>query len=95
MQVGVRKRGQSKFMDSGCCKHMTEITDCFLLLKALKDGGVSFGDKNKSYILGVGKIGKSLNYAIEDVYYVNSLKYNLLSVFQICDKGNEVKLLSG
>ncbi|XP_075101898.1 putative mitochondrial protein AtMg00300 [Nicotiana tabacum] len=35
-----------------------------------------------------------LSHAIENVYYVNGLKYNLLSVSQICDKGNEVKFMS-
>lgn len=28
------------------------------------------------------------------MYYVNGLKYSLLSVSQICNKGNEVKFLS-
>ncbi|XP_070031723.1 uncharacterized protein [Nicotiana tomentosiformis] len=46
------------------------------------------------YILGVGKIGKSLSHSIKNVYYVNGLKYSLLSVSQICDKGNKVEFLS-
>ena len=29
-------------------------------------------------------------HAIENVYYVNGLQHNLLSVSQICDKGNNV-----
>lgn len=40
------------------------------------------------------KIAKNLNHAIEDVHYVDSLKYNLLSIFQIGDKMNEVKFMS-
>ncbi|XP_070055737.1 uncharacterized mitochondrial protein AtMg00300-like [Nicotiana tomentosiformis] len=48
----------------------------------------------KGYILGVGRIGKSLAHSIENVYYVNGLKYSLLSVSQICDKGNKVKFVS-
>ncbi|PHT59341.1 hypothetical protein CQW23_01704 [Capsicum baccatum] len=43
------------------------------------------------YIYGVGRIGKSSDQEIKDVYYVNGLKYSLLSVSQICDKGIEVK----
>ncbi|XP_019240158.1 PREDICTED: uncharacterized protein LOC109220150 [Nicotiana attenuata] len=50
--------------------------------------------RGPGYILGVGKIGKSLTHTIEDVYYVNRLKYNLLIVSQICDKGNKVEFLS-
>ncbi|XP_070031643.1 uncharacterized protein [Nicotiana tomentosiformis] len=43
----------------------------------------------KGYILGIGRIGKSLSHSIENVYYVNGLKYSLLSVSQIYDKGNK------
>ena len=41
--------------------------------------------------MGVGKVGRSLKDSIENVYHVDGLKYSLLSVSQICDKGNEVK----
>ncbi|XP_070057745.1 uncharacterized protein [Nicotiana tomentosiformis] len=81
-------------MDSGCSKHMTESTDDFLSLKALQCGSVSFGNGKKGNILGVGRVGKTLTLSIENVYYVNVLKYNLLSVFQIFDKGNKVEFLS-
>lgn len=78
-------------MDSGCFKHMTGRTNYFLSLKALQRRGDSFGNRKKSCILGVGKIRKSLNHAIEDVYCVSGLKYNLLSVSRIRYKGNKVK----
>ena len=91
-----KSRGSSHcwFMDSECSKHMTGRIENFLSLKALEGGSVSFGNGKKGYILGIGKIGKSLEHSIEDVYYVNRLKYSLLSVSQICDKGNEVRFLS-
>ncbi|XP_070005021.1 uncharacterized protein [Nicotiana sylvestris] len=82
------------YMDSGCSKHMTGSTNYFLSLKALQGGSVSFGNGKKGYILGVGRIGKSLSHSIENVYYVNGLKYSLLSVSQICDKGNKVEFVS-
>ncbi|XP_049410536.1 uncharacterized protein LOC125873707 [Solanum stenotomum] len=62
--------------------------------QSMLGGGVSFGDGKKGVILGIGKIGRSAKHYIDNVHYVNGLKYNLLSVSQICDKGNEVKLLS-
>ena len=73
---------------------MTGDIKNFLSLKALQGGGVSFGDGKKGYILGVGKVGKSLGESIDNVYHVSRLKYSLLSVSQICDKGNEVKFTS-
>ncbi|XP_070025518.1 uncharacterized protein [Nicotiana sylvestris] len=59
--------------------------------KAFQGGSVSFRNDKNGYILGVGKI---VSHAIENVYYVNGLKYSLLSVSQICDKENKVKFLS-
>ncbi|XP_070011032.1 uncharacterized protein [Nicotiana sylvestris] len=90
----VKGSSQQWFMDSGCSKHMTGNTMDFLSLKALQGRSVSFGSGKKGYILGVGKVGKSLTHSIENVYYVNGLKYSLLSVSQICDKGNKVEFLS-
>ncbi|XP_075092292.1 putative mitochondrial protein AtMg00300 [Nicotiana tabacum] len=42
----------------------------------------------------LGKVGKTLIHSIENVHYVNGLKYILLSVSQIYDKENKVKFLS-
>ncbi|XP_070013983.1 uncharacterized protein [Nicotiana sylvestris] len=64
---------QQWYMDSGCSKHMTGSTNDFLSLKALQGGSVSFGNGKKGYILGVGKIGKSLFHSIENAYYVKGL----------------------
>lgn len=81
-------------MDSGFSKHTTRSNDYFISLKTLQGGGFSFGNGKKGFIHGVGKIAKSPDQAIKDVYYVDGLKYNLWSVSQICDKGNEVKFSS-
>lgn len=67
-------------MDSGCLKHMTSDVDSFLTHKALQGKGVSFGNGKKRYILSIGKIRKSLDHSIENIYYVNGLKFCLLSV---------------
>ncbi|KAH0683294.1 hypothetical protein KY289_021046 [Solanum tuberosum] len=61
------------FMDNGCLKHMTGKTENFLSLKALQGGGFSFGDGKNGYTLGVGRIGKSLEHSIENVYYGDDL----------------------
>ena len=54
---------------------------------------MSFGDGNKGYILCIGKIGRSVEHSIDDVHYVNGLKYNFLNVSQNGDKVNEVTFL--
>ncbi|XP_069152828.1 uncharacterized protein [Solanum lycopersicum] len=78
----VSERGSSQcwYKDSGCSKHMTGDVKNFLSLKTLQGGGVSFGDGKKGYILGVGKVGRSLEDSIDNVYHVDVLKYSLLSV---------------
>ena len=57
-------------MDSGCFKHMTGDVKNFLSLKTLQGGGVSLGDGKKGYILGVGKVERSLEDLIDNVYHV-------------------------
>ncbi len=77
-------------MDSGCSKHMTGDASKFLLIKPTKGGSVTFGDNSKGKILGIGSVGKDLSSSIEDILLVQSLKHNLLSISQLCDKGNRV-----
>lgn len=59
---------------------MTKRIEDFISLKAHEEVSVSFGVGKKGYILSIKSIDKNLNYAIKYVYYLDSLKYNLLSV---------------
>jgi hypothetical protein len=76
-------------MDSGCSRHMTGDSEQFSELKDKKGGSVIFGDKSKGQIKGIGKIGKN-SASIDSVLFVSGLKYNLLSISQLCDKGLRV-----
>ena len=54
-------------------------------VKKCNKGEVTFGDDQKGEIIGLGNVAsKSVNF-INDVMLVNNLKYNLISVSQICD----------
>ncbi|XP_059280943.1 uncharacterized protein LOC132034564 [Lycium ferocissimum] len=86
--------GQKCYMDSSCSKHMISKRDNFLSLKAFQVGSVSFGNGKKGNILGVSKVEWTLAHAIENAYFVNGLKYGLLNMSQICERGNEFKFLS-
>ena len=56
-----------------------------------KDGGfVTFGDNSKGKIIGIGNVGKESSPMIENVLLVDGLKHNLLSISQLCDRGNKV-----
>ena len=62
----------------------------FSEIKERCNGSITLGDKGKCKILGVGKVGKNPSKTIDNVYLVEGLKFNLLSVSQLCDKGNQV-----
>jgi hypothetical protein len=47
----------------------------------------TFGDGNQGLVKGLGKIAISPNHSISNVFLVDSLDYNLLSVSQLCKIG--------
>jgi len=69
---------------------MTDEKSNFLSLTATEGGSVAFGNDKSGTIVGIGKIGESLSHSIDNVYLIDGLKYNLLSVSQLCDKDNLV-----
>ena len=92
LQGSVKRKQQKWYLDSACSRHMSGDKNNFLSLKNFKGGNVAFGNGKSGEIQGIGKVGSMDNHAIENVYYVNDLQHNLLSVSQICDKGNKFSL---
>jgi hypothetical protein len=73
-------------VDSGCSGSMTGEKELLSDFKAYFGGKFAFGnDPDGGRITGKGTI-KAGNIDFEDVRYVKELKFNLLSVSQICDK---------
>ncbi|XP_021721230.1 uncharacterized protein LOC110688773 [Chenopodium quinoa] len=66
----------------------------FLSLEDYPGGTVTFGDNKKGEIIGKGKIGRSKSHSIDNVFLVEGLMHNLLSISQFCDKGNSVSFTS-
>ena len=73
---------------------MSGNASLFTKIKKKGHGSVTFGDKSMGKIIGVGKIGKDPSNSIDNVYLVDGLKFNLLSISQLCDKGNLVTFAS-
>jgi hypothetical protein len=48
---------------------------------------ITFGDGNQSMVKGFGKIAISSDHSISNVFLVESLSYNLLSLSQLCKMG--------
>ena len=78
------------YLDSGCSKHMTRNKALFKTLFEGKIGTVTFGNGSKSMIRGIGSVDIQGLLVFEDVWYVDGLKANLLSISQICDNGLNV-----
>nr|GEV42939.1 ribonuclease H-like domain-containing protein [Tanacetum cinerariifolium] len=77
-------------IDSGYSRHMTGNISFLLDFEEINGRYVSFEGKPKGgKISGKGKI-KTGKLDLDDVYFVNELKFNLFSVSQMCDKKNSI-----
>ena len=70
---------------------MTWNINNFATLSKYHEGGnITFGDDSKGQIIGIGNIKIGSSTLIENIVLVESLKHNLLSISQLCDKGFKV-----
>ena len=83
-------------LDSGCTQHMTGDPNMFSSLEENVVGysNIIFGDNNRGKVEGVGKITISNDHSLSNVLLVDSLKFNLLSVTQLCDHGYKCSFTS-
>nr|GEV14622.1 retrotransposon protein, putative, Ty3-gypsy subclass [Tanacetum cinerariifolium] len=73
-----------------CSRHMTGNISYLSDFEEINGGYVAFGGNPKGgKITGKGKI-QTGKLDFDDVYFVKELKFNLLSVSQMCDKKNSV-----
>jgi hypothetical protein len=81
--------GSSWIIDSGCTNHMTGEKKMFTSYVKNKDSqdSIIFGDGNQGKVKGLGKIAITSEHSISNVFLVESLGYNLLSVSQLCSMG--------
>jgi hypothetical protein len=81
--------GSSWIIDSGCTNHMTGEKKIFTSYVKNKDSqdAIIFGDGNQGKVKGLGKISITSEHSISNVFLVESLGYNLLSVSQLCNMG--------
>jgi hypothetical protein len=73
-------------IDSGCSRHITRNKKWFSSLTHLSHKEyVTFGDDKKGMVLGTSIIKVNDCFTLNDVALVDRLRYNLLSVSQLCD----------
>ncbi|XP_010445974.1 PREDICTED: uncharacterized protein LOC104728727 [Camelina sativa] len=76
--------------DSGCSRHMTGALKNWSHIEDVAAGRVTFGDGGKGTIRGKGATSGDTQPQMNDVFLVDGLKANLISVSQLCDEGLDV-----
>ena len=77
-------------LDSGCSKHMTGNPNLLSSIKFKRGGTIMFGDNNKGQVIRIGIVSINSKPIIDNVLLVENLKYNLLSISQLCDKNYKI-----
>ncbi|KAK1650786.1 hypothetical protein QYE76_068591 [Lolium multiflorum] len=86
---GYSSGGPKWVFDSGCTNHMTGgrgVLDQFIE-DINNKSSITFGDNSKGKVLGYGKVAISKDLCLETVMLVESLGYNLLSIYHLADAG--------
>ncbi|KAK1685960.1 hypothetical protein QYE76_046808, partial [Lolium multiflorum] len=86
---GYSSGGPKWVFDRGCTNHMTGgrgVLDQFIE-DINKKSSITFGDNSKGKVLGYGKVAISKDLCLETVMLVESLGYNLLSIYHLADAG--------
>ncbi|GJW78998.1 retrovirus-related pol polyprotein from transposon TNT 1-94 [Tanacetum coccineum] len=82
--LGVDLEPDEWIKDSGCSKHMMGNRKHFSSCKAYNGGNVIFGSNLRGNIIGNGTISND-SLKIDSAKHVDNLRFNLLSIGQICD----------
>jgi len=87
--VNYKAGGRHWVLDSGCTQHMIGDSKIFSSLddNVVGYSDIIFGDNSRGKVKGVGTISISSDQSLSKVLLVDSLKFNLLSVTQLCDFG--------
>jgi hypothetical protein len=74
--------GSSWIIDSGCTNHMMGEKKMFSSYVKNRDSQdtIIFGDGNQGKVKGLGKIAITIEHSVSNVFLVESLGYNLLSI---------------
>ena len=77
-------------IDNGCSHHMTGDMNKFVDFKSQYGGIVRVGNNVACQVKGIRSINLDGKTNTKDIYFVDGLKNNLLSVGQLVDKGYQL-----
>ena len=78
-------------IDSGCSHHMTSDMRKIVKFRSHNGGIVRVGNNSAFHITIIRSITLDGKTYTDDVYFVDGLKHNLLSVGQLMDKGYQLQ----
>jgi len=84
-----KQKQKSWYLDSGCLRHMIGEKSMFLTVTMKEGGNVKFEGNQYGKIIGTGIIGNS-SISINNVWLVDELEHNILSISQFYDNGYDV-----
>nr|XP_016485315.1 PREDICTED: uncharacterized protein LOC107805756 [Nicotiana tabacum] len=64
------------YLDSTCSRHMTSDKQMFKTVTKLDGAKITFGDKSKGNIIGVGRVPLSSTCNVDEIYLVDELGYD-------------------
>ncbi|XP_039141271.1 uncharacterized protein LOC120278592 [Dioscorea cayenensis subsp. rotundata] len=79
------------YFDNGCSRHMIRNKSLLKNYKNFLVGEVTFGDGQKSEVVGKGTLMLPSLPDLKDVLHVDGLKVNPMSISQLCDQNMIVK----
>ena len=79
------------YFDSGCSQHMTERINILTNLQPSREDNVIFGDGARGKIEGMGILIFHGLSRLKDIFLVEILTINMISVSQLCYDGLHVR----
>ena len=80
-------------IDNGCSHHMTSDMNKFVEFQSCDGGTVRVGNNATCFMKGIGSITLDGKNNTENVYFVDGLKHNLLSLGKLVDKSYQLQFI--
>lgn len=78
------------YFDNGCSRHMTGKRESLINIRPVNGQTVTFADGVKVDVLGDGELSIPGMPRLKNVFLVDQLKANLVSISQLCDQGMDI-----